>query len=208
MSRPAAALKLDAAHARLEQEATIELELRSADGLLEPDGRPESGAESLAGILVSARRLPQRLIVLLVLPVSAVGVEHVETIFREHCRARAECAWQRAATIRRAGRTQLLPSVAVAVAAAAIGTAAATVAQNSGSHLLAALLYVLAGVGVISAWVIAWMPIEELLFDWRPDARAAQAYELLADSRLETRHGTLRSRRHGGTTAQLSLKRK
>jgi hypothetical protein len=199
MNRPAAALRLDAAHARLEQEGTIELELRSADGLLEPDGRPESGAETLAGILVSARRLPQRLIVRLVLPASAIGVEHVEATFRRHCRARAECAWRHAAAIRRAGRNQLLPSVAVATAAAAIGTAAATVAQNNGSRLLAGVLYVIAGVGVISAWVIAWMPIEQLLFDWRPDARTAHAYELLADSRLETRHRTpplQKTRRH------------
>ena len=185
MSRLAAAAGLEAAHARLERDGTIELELASADGLLETDGRPESGAETLAGILVSARRPPDRLTLRLLLPSSAPGVEHVEAAVRDHCRAQAACAWRRAATIRRAGRRELLPSLAGAAAAAAIGAAAGTAAQSVGSHLVAAALYVLAGLGVIAAWVIAWMPIEELLFDWRPDGRTALAYELLAGARLE-----------------------
>ena len=204
MNRPDAASRLDAAHTRLERESILELELRSADGLLEPDGRPESGAETLAGILVSAPRLPERLTVKLVLPASAVGIEHVEAAFGQFCRTQAECAWRRATTIRRAGRRQLLPSLAVAAGAAAVGVAAGTVGESTGGGLLAAVLYVVAGIGVISAWVIAWLPIEEFLFDWRPEARAARAYELLADSQLETSPRPVRPRDQAESTPHLS----
>jgi len=204
MNPPHAARRLQTAHARLEAENIIKLELRSADGLLQPDGRPESGAETLATILVSAPRLPQRLTVRLVLPAGAVGIEHVEATFRQHCLAQAECAWRRATTIRRAGRRQLLPAFAVGAVAAAIAVLAGTVAENAGSHhLVAAVLYVIAGIGVIAAWVIAWLPIEELLFDWRPDGRVAHAYELLAGAQLETSPRPARHRGTAKTTARL-----
>jgi len=203
MNRSDAARRLAIAHTRLEHESIIELELRSADELLEADGRPESGVESLAGILVSARRLPERVTIQLVLPAGHLGIEHTEATFRQHCRAQAECAWRRATTIRRGGRRQLAPSLAVAAAAATIGVTAGTAAQSTGSHVLAAALYVIAGIGVIASWVIAWIPIEELLFDWRPDGRTAHAYELLAASRLETSSRTAGSRSYGNTTARL-----
>ncbi len=54
-----------------------------------------------------------------------------------------------------------------------------------GGKAAAALLYVIAGIGVIVAWVIVWMPIEELLFDWRPPAHVAAVFDLLSRARLE-----------------------
>ena len=54
-----------------------------------------------------------------------------------------------------------------------------------GGKAAVALLYVIAGIGVIVAWVIVWMPIEELLFDWRPPAHVVAVFGLLSRARLE-----------------------
>ena len=164
--RPGFARRLDEAHARLERDRSLELE--SLDDI-----------EHLAGVLVSAKRLPPDLVIRATMP------QHAEAAFRDRCRAHAESAWAQATTSRRAGVRQLGPCLLAATAACAIAAASGTAAMSVGSNLGAAVLYVIAGVGVISAWVIAWMPIEEILFDWRPPARTARAYELLASAPLE-----------------------
>ena len=183
MSRPDFARSLDDAHSQVERDGAIELQLRSLHELL--DAEPESGADRLAGTLVSARRLPDSVVVRVRAPRHAEDEGLTKAAFRDYCRAQAESAWLRATTIRRAGMRQLLPSLLAAAAAGAIAVASGTFAQSTGTHLVAALLYVVAGVCAITAWVIAWLPVEEVLFDWRPDARTASAYGLLAGSRLE-----------------------
>jgi MFS family permease len=185
MRRPEITRRLDAAHARLERDGVLELELRSPSGLLERDGRPESGVETLAGVLVSAPRLPESVTVRVVLTGSLADADRAEAEYREHCLLLAESAWRRAETIRRSGRRQIAPSLATAAVAATVASAAGAAAESVGSNLLKAVLYVVLGIGVISAWVIAWMPIEELLFDWRPDGRRTRAYDLLARCELE-----------------------
>lgn len=183
MSRPDYARSLDATHARLQRDGVIELQLSSLDELL--DAGPESGADRLAEVLVSARRLPDSVVVRIRLPEHAEDAASTEAAFRDYCRAQTESAWRRVTTIRRAGMRQLGPSLLAAAVAGMVAAGSGTLAQSTGTHLVAALLYIAAGVCVIAAWVIVWMPIEELLFDWRPDGRTATAYALLARSRLE-----------------------
>jgi hypothetical protein len=186
VSRPDFQRSLDDAHARLEQDGAIELRLRSLDELL--DAQPESGVERLAGVLVSARRLPDSVVVRIGVPRHSGSEDASEAAFRDDCRARAESAWRRVTTIRRAGLRQLAPSLLVATVLVAVAAGCGTLAQSTSTHVVAAVLYVVAAVSVIAAWVIAWMPIEEVLFDWRPDGRAASAYGLLARCRFEVAH--------------------
>ena len=55
----------------------------------------------------------------------------------------------------------------MAAVAAAVAAACSYLGASLDGKAAAALPYVIAGIGVIAAWVIVWMPIEELLFDWR-----------------------------------------
>jgi len=193
VSRPEAARGLDAAHGRLDQEGTLELELPTFDRLLEPGGSGEAGVDSLAGILVSARRLPDNVTVRLVVSEPTVDDPGTERAFRDYCSGQAAAAWRRATTIRRAGLRQLAPCLLASAVVVAIAAACGTLAEGIGTNALAALLYAGGGVGVIAAWVIVWIPIEEIFFDWRPEARAATVYELLARSRVDV---VERARRH------------
>lgn len=117
---------LAAAHRRLERDGVLEVELESLDQLvgepnLEPLGRAgpyESGAARVAGVLESARRLPDTLTVRVLLPARSddgPGDAAAERSFRDYCRCRAEAAWRDALTIRRTGRTQLPRAVAFAL---------------------------------------------------------------------------------------------
>jgi len=104
-----------------------------------------------------------------------------ETAFRDYCRFRAEDAWRQAATVKQTSIRQLPRALVITAVAAACGSLGA----NLDSKTAAALLYVIAGIGAIAAWVIVWMPIEELLFDWRPPAHVAAVFDLLSRARLE-----------------------
>ncbi len=46
-------------------------------------------------------------------------------------------------------------------------------------------LAVTAMVAITIAWVASWMIAESTLFDWRPAARQAAAFDLLSRARLE-----------------------
>ncbi len=87
--------------------------------------------------------------------------------------------------MRQTGTRQLPRARIIAAAAAAVAAACGSLGANLDSKTTAALLYVIAGIGAIAAWVIIWMPIEELLFDWRPPAHVAAVFELLSRARLE-----------------------
>lgn len=185
MNRPEVARDLDAAHERLAQERTLELELPTFDCLLDAGGSGEVGIDSLAGILVSARHLPDDVNVFVIVSEPTADEPEAERAFRNYCGRQAAAAWCRATTIRRAGIRQLVPCLLAAIAVVAVAAVCGTLAEGTGTKALAALLYAVGGVGVIAAWVIIWMPIEEILFDWRPEARIANAYEVLARSRVD-----------------------
>jgi hypothetical protein len=108
-----------------------------------------------------------------------------EAAFRDYCRFRAEDAWRQAATVRRTGIRQLPRALIMAAVAAAVAAACSYLGASLDGKAAAALPYVIAGIGVIAAWVIVWMPIEEPLFDWRPPAHVVAVFGPLSRARLE-----------------------
>ena len=185
-----------AADRLLEQDGVVEVDLPTAAQLVsepsvEPLGRRgpyQSGAAYVSSVLQSARRLPDRVTVRVVLnkePFNEDTNAKAETAFRDYCRFRAEDAWRQAATVRQTGIRQLPRALVIAAVAAAVAAACSYLGASLDGKAAAALLYVIAGIGVIAAWVIVWMPIEELLFDWRPPAHLAAVFGLLSRARLE-----------------------
>ncbi len=158
---------------------------------IEPLGRCgpyRSGADYASSVLQSVPPLPDQVTLRVVLNKESFDEgtnAEAETTFRDYCRFRAEDAWLQATTVKRTGIRQLPRALAVAAVAAAIAVACSSLGANLNSKTAAALLYVVAGIGAIAAWVIVWMPIEELLFDWRPPAHVAADFDLLSRARLE-----------------------
>lgn len=208
MSLPSVEEPLAAAHRLLEQHGVLELELERAVELVaepgvEPLGRAgpyESGAARLAGVLESARHLPESLTVRARLPAhsdDAPGDAAIEAGFRDYCRFRAEEAWREAQTVRRTGRRQLPRALAFACLPAAMAAIFDYLSTTVGGAGAQTVFLALAGIGLISVWVVIWMPVEELLFDWRPAARSAAVYDLLARARLEVVRASGQPTRNG-----------
>ena len=186
MKRPQLFSSLDAAHRQLRTDGTIELELEALDQLLNADGRQESGVDTLVGVLASARRLPDTLVVRVVVAKGDERETGVEAAFRDHCRSHAELAWREAMTIKRNGLRSLPLAVLVATAFGLVAAGSGFLAEAiGGSSPGTLLLYVLAGISTIAAWASAWLPLEQLLFDWRAPAHLAVAYHLLTHVRLQ-----------------------
>jgi hypothetical protein len=172
------------AHDLLAREHVLELGLDRCDRLLDGDERRESGIDRLAGVLASARRLPDALTVRLV-TVDPDGVRALVEPFRACCRERAARDWRQAMSLRRNGRRQLPRAV---LAASGFGLFAAVVGYGGDSiepRPVVVILFVVAGISTIAAWASAWLPIEQALFDWRAPAHEAAAYALLACAELE-----------------------
>ena len=94
--------------------------------------------------------------------------------------SRGERGWPFAAT----GLRQLPVGMAVAAVSWVVAYAAgylATQVHGAGVGLLA----VTAMIAITIAWVASWMIAESTLFDWRPAARQAAAFDLLSRARLE-----------------------
>lgn len=203
---------LAAAHSRLEQYGVLEVKLEAADQLLgepdvEPLGRPgpyEPGVAGLAGVLESARHLPDALTVRILLPAGserAPGDAAVEQGLRDYCRSRAEAAWRQALTVRRTGRRQLPRAVAFACLPAAVAAIFDYLATTVDAVVAQAVFLAIAGIGLITVWTVIWMPVEELLLDWRPAARTAAAYDLLSRARLEFVRASRQPTRNGAAPA-------
>ena len=158
---------------------------------IEPLGRrgpDQSGVAYVSSVLESARRLPDEVTVRVVVRDESFDESakaKAVTAFREYCRFRAEDAWLQAMTARRTGRRQMPCAFIMAALAAALGAACGSIGQSVTGEVPKAILYVVAGISVIAAWVISWMPIEEVFFDWRPAARVAAVFDLLHQARLE-----------------------
>jgi len=175
---------LDAVHRRLREERVIEIELDDIDQLLEPDGRCESGVETLVGALGSARRLPETVAVRAIVT-DASESEAAEVAFRAHCRDRAEIGWREALTIKHNGVRQLPLAVLIASLFGALAAGTGSLAEASWPSAVAVPLAVVGGISMIAAWASAWLPIEQWLFDWRAPAHLAATYDLLADGHIE-----------------------
>jgi len=187
---------LAAAHRMLEQDGVVEVKLPTADQLvseppIEPLGRRgpyQSGAAYVSDVLQSARRLPDQVTVRVVMNGESfddVTNTEAETAFRDYCRFRAEDACRQVATVRRTGIRQLWPALVLAAVMATVAAACGYLGESVDGKAAEALLYVIAGIGVIAAWLTVWVPIEGLLFGWRPPAQVAAAFDLLSRARLE-----------------------
>jgi len=178
---------LRAAHQHLKRDRTIDLELGSLDQLLEGDGRHGPGIDVIAGILGSALRLPDALVVRVALPGWGAGgaPEPDAEAWREQCRIQADEAWIEAMTLRQGGIRELPRALLLSIIAAAIGVVSGYLAQTTSSTLLMVLLYAVAFIAVVAAWTIGWTPIEQATFDWRAPGHVAAAYDLLSRARLE-----------------------
>jgi hypothetical protein len=146
-----------------------------------------AGVEDLAATLTACRHLPEQLTVRVVLPAGAPeepSASAAEAALHRRAAALASVAWRDGMAVRSMGRAQLPLGLVIAFVAAVLAySAGATAANTSGTG--AGLLAVLAGLSITIAWVVSWMVIEAATLDWRPMARLADAYELLAQARLE-----------------------
>jgi hypothetical protein len=185
MKSPELSSSLDTAHRQLTRAGAIELELEALDQLLSADGRSESGVDTLVGVLASARRLPDTLVVHVLLAKDDDREPGVEAAFRDHCRRQAELAWREAMTVKRNGLRSLPRAVLIASAFGLVAAGAGALAESLAAGAAAVPLYLVAGIGMIAAWASAWLPIEQLHFDWRAPAHLAAAYQLLTDARLQ-----------------------
>jgi hypothetical protein len=96
----------------------------------------------------------------------------------------ASVSWREGMAVRAMGRSQLPLGLAIALAAAVIAYGAAALASDADGWSFG-LLAVVGGLAITIAWVVSWMVIESATLDWRPGARQAAAYDLLARARLE-----------------------
>jgi len=185
-----------AAERLLEQDGVVEVELPTAEQLVseppvEPLGRSgpyQSGMAYVSSVLESVRRLPDQVTVRVVLNGESFDERtnaEAETAFRDCCRFRAEDAWRQAATVKRTGLRQRRPALIAAAVVGAVAVACGYLSESVGAKAAEVLLYAIAGVGLIAAWIIVWVPIEELLFGWRPPAHVAAVFDLLSRARLE-----------------------
>lgn len=205
--------RLELVERRLERDGVIEVEVASVHDLvseppIEPLGRwgpYESGVAYISSVLESLRRLPEQVTVRVMVDDNSFDEREnadAEAAFRDYCRFRAEDSWREAVIVRRTGVTQMPRAIVIAAIAAALGAACASVGQNVSAVVVQAILYVVAGIGAIAAWVITWMPIEELFFDWRPQAHVAAVFDLLRRSRVEFERQPARDRHDRRSTSR------
>ncbi len=188
---------LDTDLARIERDQLVELALDELKGLLcEPDADPymprrgpyRTGLEDLALTLGAAERLPDKLTVRVVLPPATcpeVPIATAQAALQQRASDLASVSWREAMAVHRMGRRQLPIGLIVALVAAFMAYGAAYLASVVDNLAGRGILVVLAGLAITVAWVTSWMVVESTYFDWRPSARQAHAYELLARATLE-----------------------
>lgn len=189
---------LDADLQRLESERVVTIELDELIDLVrDPDvdpltarrGPAQAAVDDLAVTLGAARRLPDDLTVRVVLPEGVVpepSVAEVEAALRRRAACQATVAWREGMAQRAMGLSQLPFGLALSVAscvAAYVFGYLATEVDGVGVGLFA----VSAMIAITIAWVVSWMVVEATMLDWRPGARRAAAYDLLARARVEVR---------------------
>jgi hypothetical protein len=149
-----------------------------------------AGVDELGATLATARRLPETLTVRVVLPAGASiepPVAVVEAALHRRAAALSSVAWREGMAIRSMGLRQLPLGLTVAVVAWVIASVAGSRAADASGWDLVGLALI-AIVGITIAWVVSWMVIEYVMIDWRPAARRADAYDLLARATLEVVH--------------------
>jgi hypothetical protein len=185
MTRPQVAHVLKTAHQELTRNRTIDLELGSPEQLLQGYGEDGSGIDALVGVLDSALRLPDALVIRIALPEGGYVTAADIAVFRKHCQGKADESWREAMALRQGGIRELPRALVLSVVAATIGVVSGYVAQDTDRTLLMVLLYAVAFVSVIAAWTIGWTPIEQATFDWRAPGHTAAVYELLSEAHVD-----------------------
>ena len=188
MTRPQVADALRTAHQELTRNRTIEVVLGSPEQLLKGDGEDGSGVDALVGILDSALRLPDSLVIRIALPEAGDVTAADIRSFRTHCQGKAGESWREAMALRQGGIRELPRALVLSVVAAVVGVVSGYVAQDTDRTLLMVLLYGVAFVSVIAAWTIGWTPIEQATFDWRAPGHTAAVYELLSEAHVDVVH--------------------
>ena len=175
----------------------VRIHLRRLEDLVsDPDVDPfqdspapeQAGVLDLAATLTARRHLPRELIVQAVLPTGAspmVSTAQAEAALHRRARYLASVSRRESMTVRSMGRRQLPLGILFYVFSAAVAYGFAYVAQQATGAALLALFTVLAALAMTVAWVVSWMVVESSLFDWRPAARTAAAYELLERAELD-----------------------
>lgn len=195
------ALEADLTLLRTEHAVTIELD-ELIDLVRDPEVDPlaprrspaQLAIDDLADTLGAARRLPHDLTVRVVLLERACPeppVAEVEAAFHRRAAYQATVAWREGMAQRAMGLSQMPLGLTLAtvswVAAYVFGYLATEL-----DGVIVGLLAVSAMLSITIAWVVSWMVVESTMLDWRPGARRAAAYDLLARARLEVTSPTVR----------------
>ena len=182
--RLAARDQLDAALTRLSEEHLVVIELSELGDL---------GVDDVAATLMAAKRLPPDLKVRVALPEGVPitpDTTEVEAALHRRAAARSSVAWREAMAVRSTGLAQLPLGLIIAivswVAAYVLGYLATQV-DGGGAGLLA----VTAMFVITVAWVVSWVTVEAAALDWRPSAREAAAFDLMARASLEVTNEAL-----------------
>ncbi|MFN8620670.1 MAG: hypothetical protein U0869_08015 [Chloroflexota bacterium] len=188
------ALQADMERLHEQQLVVIALD-RLTDLLVEPEpdfftgssSVDRAGIDEVAATLIAARKLPESLTVRVVLPAGTAidpSVADAQAALNRRGAYLSTVAWRDSMAIRSMGYRQLPIGLTVAVISwivSAVATSAATTATG-GELIIASLL---AMIGITIAWVVSWMVVEYAIIDWRPNARRADAYDLLSRATLE-----------------------
>lgn len=157
------------------------------DPLVPRRSPPQPAVEDLVATLGAARRLPDELTVRVVLPEGAArhpSIVELEAVLHRRAAYQATAAWRNGMAVKATGLRQLplglVLSVVSWVAAYAFGYLATEV-----DGVAVGVFAVSAMVSITIAWVVSWMVVETTMLDWRPDARRAAAYDLLARAHVE-----------------------
>jgi hypothetical protein len=186
---------LDADLESVRRDGVLVLHLDALDDLVqEPDvdpfaprrGPSRAGVDDAAATLGCLPRIPGELTLQIVLASDATAehVARVEDALRRAAADRSTVAWCEGMVERAIGVRQLPAGLAITVASwvvAYFAGYAATQVDGAGVGLLA----VTSMIAITIAWVVSWMVVEATMLDWRPGARRAAVYDLLAHARLE-----------------------
>jgi hypothetical protein len=156
------------------------------DPFMRRRGPSRAGIDDAAATLGGLPRVPGELTLRVVVPHDATA-EHVaraEDALHRCAAERSSIAWREGMLQRAMGMRQLPAGLALTVASwvvAYLAGYAATQVDGAGVGLLA----VTSMIAITIAWVVSWMVVEATMLDWRPGARQAAVYDLLARARLD-----------------------
>jgi hypothetical protein len=182
---------------RVADDQVIDLELASIDELFtkptidpfDDRARPlATGVEDLVATLCTMRRLPDALTVRIALPDAARGerpAADVEAAVHRRAELLAIASQRDALAVRSLGRSQSPLGVVIGLVGGFTAYGLAYLARQSDDDATAVALLVVAALALGIGWIVGWVVLEAWILDWRPDARRADACELLADAHVE-----------------------